>query len=493
MFLAIPVFTQQPTRVKLIKADDLKYNKRLGEGVQRLLGHVILKQDSTLLYCDSAHLNNNTNSFRGFGNVKIEVSDTLNIFSEFLNYFGNTKMAELRKNVRLVDSRATLYTEQLWYNRQTDIAWYETGGKIIDSSNVLTSKKGYYYTQLKEAYFKDSVVLINPDYRILTDTMLYHTETEVANFLGPTNIYSKENNIYCEHGWYDTRNNISEFNQNARITTDDQTLSADSIYYDRNKDYGIARHHVQITDTIQHMTLGGNYGEFMRKKGFAFVTDSALAIMIEKKDSLFLHADTLFIFFDDQQKAEKMKAYFKAKFFRKDLQGMCDSLVYNFKDSTIYLFKKPMLWSGINQLTADTIRIAMANNKIDTLAMINNSFIISVVDTITKSTFNQIKGKIMVGYFTDNKMRKVKIYGNAESVFYVNEEDGSPIGVNKTSSSDMSILIKDNKVLSITPIKDVDAFMYPPNEVPEEDKKLKNFIWIEGQRPLKKEDIFRWD
>ena len=490
MFFVLAGFAQQATKIKLIKANDLKYNKKLGEGVQRLIGDVILKQDSTYLYCDSAHLNNATNSFRGFGHVRIKSSDTLNIYSELLDYNGNTKIAELHQQVRLVEPRATLFTEHLWYNRQTEIAWYETGGKIVDSINELTSVKGYYFTMKKEAYFKDSVVLINPDYRILTDTMLYHTETEIANFLGPTHINSDENHIYCERGWYDTKNNISEFSQKACITTKEQKLSADSIYYEREKDYGIARHHVQLFDTLQNVLLEGEYSEFMRNEGLAYITDRALAIMIEKKDSLFLHADTLFIYFDSLQNADLMKAYYHAKFFRKDLQGMCDSLIYNFADSTIFLYNRPVLWSDENQLTADTINIAMKNKQVDSLALINNAFIISMDDTLSRSTFNQVKGKVMVGHFRENQMRKVNIFGNAESVFYVREENGALIGINKTSSSNMNIYLKDNDVKVITPVKDVNAYMYPPGQVPEEGKRLKDFIWIEGRRPWRKEDVF---
>ena len=492
LILTQVTFAQKPTKVKLIRANDLKYDKKLGEKVQRLIGDVVLKHDSTYLYCDSAYLYELTNSFDGFGNVRIKASDTLNIYSDLLNYDGNTKMAELHNNVRLIDTRATLYTEHLWYNRLTKIAYYLTGGKIVDSSNILTSRKGYYYTELKEAYFKDSVVLVNPQYTMNTDTMLYHTETEVSFFLGPTTITSDDNLIYCENGWYDTQNDKSQFNQNAYFISKEQKLVGDSLYYDRLSDFGQAFKNVILTDTVQNMQIYGHYGEFRRNDGYSYVTDSAMAVMIDKNDSLFMHADTLWIQFDSAQNVEYMFAYYRTKFFRKDMQGMCDSLIYNFADSTIFLFNDPVLWSDENQLTADSIWIAMANKQIDSLALINSSFIISMDDTISRSTFNQIKGKIMVGHFKNNKMVKVQIFGNAESIFYVREEDGGLMGINKTSSSDMNIYLKDNEVQVITPIISVDAHMFPPDGLSEEERKLKNFIWIEGKRPLSKKDIFIW-
>jgi len=176
----------------------------------------------------------------------------------------------------------------------------------VDSTNTLTSKKCYYYTDLKHAYFKDSVLLVNPDYTMHTDTMRYHTDTEVSWFFGPTFIRSEENLIYCENGWYDTQNNKSQFNKNAYMLTDEQKLSGDSLYYDRNLDFGQAFQNVVMNDTVQNMLVTGNYAEFIRQDGFAFVTDSATAIMIDKHDSLFMHSDTLWMYFDSAQNMEYM-------------------------------------------------------------------------------------------------------------------------------------------------------------------------------------------
>jgi len=486
------VVAQKPTKIKIIDADVLRYDKQLGNQVRRLIGDVVLKQDSTYLYCDSAYMYELENSFEGFGNVHIKMSDTLNIYSNLLNYNGNTKLAELHENVRLIDNQSTLYTESLWYDRNTKIGYYLTGGKIVDSTNTLTSKKCYYYTDLKQAYFKDSVVLVNPEYTMNTDTMRYHTDTEVSWFFGPTYIISEENLIYCENGWYDTQNNKSQFNKNAYMITDEQKLQGDSLYYDRNLDFGKAFQNVIMTDTVQNMLVTGNYAEFKRQDGFAYVTDRATAIMVDKNDSLFMHSDTLWMYFDSVQNLEYMHAYYKTKFFRKDMQGMSDSLIYSFADSTIFMYKEPVLWSEQNQLSSDSIRIALSNNQVDSLALISSAFIISMDDTIHKNTFNQIKGKVMVGYFKNNAMDRVQIYGNAQSIFYVRDERQRLTGINTTTSSDMNIYMENNEVIAVVPIRNVDAHMYPENEVLEEDRKLKNFKWIEDRRPMKKEDIYVW-
>ncbi len=483
---------QKPSKVKIIRADDLKAGKQGKEKIQRLVGNVILLHDSTYLYCDSVHLNEKRNSFDGFGNVHIKVSDTLNIYSDILNYNGDNKIAELHHNVRLIDNRSQLYTEHLWYDRANKYAWYLTGGKIIDTANTLVSEKGFYYTDTKEAIFSDSVVLTNPRYVMECDSLNYKVESELSFFYGPTTITSDSNLVYCENGWYNTKTDKSFFSQNAYIITKEQKLSGDTLYYDRNTDFGLAYGNVSLLDTVQQMLIKGNYGEFKRSAGFSFVTDSAVAIMIDKKDSLFLHSDTLWIHFDSTQSPEYMLAYHKMKFFRNDMQGMCDSLVYSFSDSTIFLFNSPVLWSEQNQLTADSIRIALSNNQIDTLALITSAFIISIDDSLRK-TYNQIKGRLLVSYFKNNEMKVIKIWGNSESIYFVRDEYKRLVGINKSLSSDMRIYLDSNQIKIITPIQDVDSHMYPPEgELQGEDLLLKNFIWIEGKRPLKKEEIFIW-
>jgi lipopolysaccharide export system protein LptA len=482
---------QKPTLIQIKKADFLKYDKNLGEKVQRLIGNVILEHDSTLLYCDSAYWHELTNSFEGFGNVHIKASDTLNIYSDLMNYDGNSKIAELKNRVRMVDAKATLYTEHLWYDRLKRTAYYLTGGRIVDTSNELISRRGYYYTSLRQAYFRDSVVLINKNYTMTSDTLKYHTETEMAWFLGPTIITSRENLIYCENGWYDTRTDKSQFTDDAYMITKEQKLTGDTLFYDRFTGYGTARRNVLLTDTVQDIMIFGNYAEFHKQEGFSFVTDSAMAVLVDKEDSLFLHSDTLWVLFDSAQNAEFMLGYHHVKFFREDMQGKCDSMAYNLKDSTIFLYKEPVLWSGKNQMTADSIHLALSNGQMDTLALINSCFIISMDDTIHKNTFNQVKGKVMTGYFTNNKLDAIRVLGNAESLYYVREDNGDLIGINKTTSSNMNIYLSENEVRIITPVKNVDAHMYPENEVPTEERILKGFSWNMDKRPSGKTDIFK--
>lgn len=479
-------FSQKTTKIDLINANTLEFDKKIGEDVKRLIGNVILKHDQTFLYCDSAYLHSESNSVDAFGNVRIN-SDSVTIYSEILHYDGDTKTAHADKNVKMIDNKMVLVTDHLTYNTKSNIGNYTTGGKITDPENVLTSTIGYYYVDEKQFYFKKNVVLVNPRYTMRSDTLVYNTETEVSHFYGPTTIVSKENLIYCENGWYNSNNDIAQFNKNAYFTNKVQKLNGDSLYYDRKIGFGKAFNNITAIDTVQHITMKGNYAEYYEKLGKSMVTKKAVLIQDIDGDSLFLHADTLKAFFDTTGAGKTLFAYNHAKFFKSDLQGLGDSIVYSFKDSTIFMYTKPMIWSDKNQLSADTIMIFLRKNQVKQMNLYSSSFIISKDDSIR---FNQIKGKNLVGHFINNKLNKINVYGNGETVYYVRDDKNKLVGVNKAVADNLLIFVNENQIKSITFLTKPEATLYPEKDLSKNDVRLKNFKWEEDKRPADEFDIF---
>jgi lipopolysaccharide export system protein LptA len=426
-----------------------------------------------------------------FGNVNVKLSDTLNLYSDSAQYNGNTRIANAFSNVKLIDNQTVLTTDTLHYDRNTRIARYDFWGKIVNDKNILVSRYGYYYTDVKEFFFNEKVQLIHPDYRMYSDTLMYNTLTEVAYFYGPSYIISndKSDSIWCENGWYNTRLDVARFREKAKIYHENSFLTGDSIYYERSNGFGQVYEHAFLLDTVQHIMLLGNYGELRRREGFAFMTDSAVAVMADKADSLFLHSDSVRASFDSVQNIQRVQAFYRVKFFRQDLQGMCDSLIYRKTDSTLSMYHDPVLWSDSNQLSADSIRLKMRAGQADSLFMYSSAMIISRDDS---ASFNQIKGRVVTAKFRDNDIYKINVTGNAQTIYYTREEDRTLIGINLTVSSDMLIFLEKNKLKSITYIGKPNAHLYPEKEVPEQDRRLKDFRWRETQRPLSKKDIFTW-
>ncbi len=489
LFLSASVFAEDERTPIDWEAGIIEFDRRIGDDVRRLIDNVVFTHEDTKMYCDSAYLYAGDNNLRAFSNIIIEVSDTVTIYGDELFYDGNRRWAELTGNVRMVEPDMTLYTEYLEYDLDLNTANYIDGGRIVDQENELLSRWGFYYADDREVFFRDDVVLINPEYTMNTDTMMYNTETEVAYFFGPTTIISEENTIFCRNGWYDTRNDIARFSRDAFFTNKEQSMTGDSVFYDRNTGYGRAINNVMIRDSIENVIITGHYAEHFENEGFSIVTREALLTMIADDDSLFLHADTLRSLYIEESDERRVFAYNRARFYRTDLQGLSDSIVYNMADSTIYMYHEPVLWSDMYQLTAERIEVKTTEDEVQWVQLMDAAFIISEEDTLG---YNQMKGRIMKGYFRDNALWKVDVDGNGETIFYLRDDDGELAGINIALSSHIIIFVDGTEVTGIQFVRQPEATLYPPEDLSDEDRKLRNFHWLDHRRPRDRYDVFEW-
>ncbi len=479
-------YTQQTRKINH-DADNMEFDRNLADGAYRLLGNVVFKHEGATMYCDSAYFYSENNSLDAFDNVYINQADSLHLYGDFLHYDGNTRVANVRRNVKLLSEETELYTVALDFDLKSNVGYYISGADIVSGQNKLNSREGYYYSNSTMYFFKDSVVIINPDYTIYSDTLKYNTTTDIAFFVGPTEILSDSNYIYCEDGWYNTETDISFLKDNARLQSTKQTITGDSLYYERANGYGEAYQNVELFDVEQNIILKGDFATYNEYTEDALITDNAVLIQITDTDSLYVHADTLTSEIDTSG-YKILKAFYRVKMYKSNLQGKCDSMSYTFSDSIIRLYYEPVLWSEEHQLTSEYIEIRTRNKQIDQLHMLQLAFIISREDTVK---FNQVKGKKMICYFKDNDLYKVDVKGNGQTVYY--PKDGNDIiGVNKAESSDLVIFLEENEIKDIIFYTKPDATLFPLEKAPQNELILKDFIWLERHRPQQKEDIFTW-
>lgn len=467
-------------------ADDAEFNQGIAGGAQRLIGNVRFTHEGAIMYCDSAYFYGATNSLDAFNRVHINQADTVDLYGDFLHYDGNTRIAEIRRNVRLVGSNTTLTTEALDFDLGKNAGYYTNHADIVSGDNKLNSIQGYYYANQEMYYFRDSVVLRNPDYTIYSDTLQYHTPTKIAYFFGPTEIIGDSSYIYCEDGWYNTETDKSMLRENALVRNNKQTIKGDTLYYEKVTGYGEGYSNIEIFDEEQNIILRGNRAFINQNEDRALLTDSALFIYITKDDSLYVHADTLRSRPDSAGTRELM-AYYGVRIFKSDLQGLCDSLFYSTADSVLKLFHKPVLWSETNQLSSEYIEIWTKNKEVDQLHMKQLAFIINQEDS---ARFNQIKGRSMTGYFRNNELYKIITKGNGQTVYYAKDKD-ELIGVNIAQSSDITIWLRENKPDKISFQVKPTGTLYPLDTAPKEELILKDFKWLEASRPKDRNDIFR--
>ena len=485
------LFAQQQGKKISYSANYQYYDEDFMPGVNRLIGNVIFTQENTIGYADSAYYYADENKMLAFGKpVRFFFNDTVTLTGNRAMYDGNLKNATVSRNVILKDSKSTLYTDSLIYSTNTKIGYYVTGGKMISKEDTLTSKIGKYSTRTNIAQFKEKVKLVNPTYTMLCDSFNYNTNTEVVYFLCRTHLISEENNIFTNSGWYDTRNNYSKLVDSVKLIKKDQVLTADTGYYDKNISFGTMKNNITLIDTSRNFIIKGNYGEYSENGGWSWVTDSALLIMVdkEKRDSLYLHADTLRMFFDSVQNPQLALAFFHVKFFNYDYQGVCDSLSYNVVDSVGMMFYNPVVWNKKNQLYGDTIRYSILDSITSQVEFLRNAFMIEeVYDNVE---FNQVKGKNITGYIKSNELRQMDIINNVELIYYVMDEDTLLIGINRMESNEMKVLFKDNQIEELRFYEYPDGKFWADTELPADDRLLKNFRWLDEYRPKKIADIF---
>ncbi len=466
-------------------------DKQTGKDWQRLLGKVHMVHKEIIMNCDSAHYFPDKNQVHAFSRVHIEQGDTLNIYGDYLFYDGTLETALLNGHVELIDRETHLFTNEVTYDIKNKIAQYNTHGRITNGKNVLTSRSGNYHVAEKMFHFKDSVKIVNPDYVMTGDTMDYNSETETSFFTGPSEMKGDSIYLYCEKGWYDTKNNLSRIWKNAVIDNKQQIIHGDSLFYDDNIGYGESFGNITIADTTNDILVKGDYAWYFKKPERFTVTDSAEFIQIsDRKDSLFLHADTIsaVTVTDTSGKGYRlMRAYYGCRVFSKSLQAKCDSLSYSFQDSVIRLYRDPVLWSDENQLTSDSMAIFTKNRQADQMKLYNSAFITSKVDPFR---FNQIKGRNLTGYFRNNKLYKINIEGNGESIYYI-VDGNAVVGVNAAKCARIEILVDKGKIKDIFQYQSPEGVIDPPLISPATTKKLEGFNWFDALRPKKILDIFK--
>lgn len=462
-------------------------DENIVKDAQRWIGNVSLSHKNIIMTCDSAWVYSKNNTVDAFSNVHIISNDTLDLWADKMNYNTDSGFTKARKNVKMKDPSLTLTTDSLDFDMNDEIGYYNYGGTIVDSTNTLTSQKGTYYTKTHNVKFVNNVWLTNEEYNMRTDTLLYNTNTEIATFEGPTNIVGDSTHIYSTSGWFDTKSNESELHKNSTIKRGETQLQANYIYYNDNSGDGNAAGNVIINDYKNQMIIAGNKAVYSDFNKYAMVTDSALWIQYYEADSLFLHADTLYTIPDTTAEGEKLLiTYNHVRFYRTDLQGISDSLIYFTKDSTIQLYIDPVIWSMENQMSANFIELINNSVPPNKVYLNDNAFIIQQVDSVK---FNQIKGKNMVGLIKDQLLYRIDVKGNGQSIYYP-ADDEDYIGLNKAESSNIILYLASNQINRITFVGAPVGNMKPLLETVSPDSQLDGFKWRKDERPTSRFDIF---
>jgi lipopolysaccharide export system protein LptA len=515
-----------------------------GESGNKMLGNVVIEQveNGVIITCDSVYLYT-ADSLDLFSHIEV-FQGASTIRCDKMTYDGG--WVGVRGNiVRMNRDNMTLLTQYFDYNVEQELGIYFNGGAVDRNGELLESDRGYYYAQPDLFMFAGNVAMMNQEYTITCDTMEYSMNVEDILFLGPTQIWQNDSYLSANYGWQKKTNNEVFFTDNVYLCTPDNELWTDSLYYYQAEERGLLHGNIQVLDTVRSSIVFGDEGRFfnnpefvevyknpaiayyskreenngqqnielgVEEEGLQFadsidVVEPPVMMIAENKpiiDTLFLTADTirsvtypnpaLYIPQPDSIVSEQpvdsvfrqMYAFRNVRAYRHDLQAVCDSMVFNTRDSVAKMYVNPVIWSDTTQISSDSIYFTMHNGVLDAADFYNSPFIAIQEDS---ARYTQVKGRNMKAFFANNAVDKLDVYGNAQNIYYQRDK-GIISNVSVSESANMTIYFRESRIHRVKYEYEIASKLYPLDMLPEEDKELRGLNWQGARRPKSREDLF---
>ena len=536
-------------KVVLEKADRLFKNDL--DPYMVVVGQVHFSKGPMQMYCDSAHYYPETSSFDAFGNVRMEQGDTLFVYADELNFDGPGEIAYLfgpdpEKPVRLINRDVTLTTDIFTYDLVSELGYYNTGGTLTDRNNRLTSVEGEYLPPTKEANFYDDVHLHslrpNDTLDIYTDSLFYNTVSHVASFTSPTKIINNDGIINSSDGTYNTDTGEGKLYRHSSVRTISNNvrrggtvLAGDTLIYDRRTSIGEAFGNMSITDSVKQSKLSGDYGYYNEIIDSAYVTGRALAMEYSEGDTLYMHgtyitsvlhvdtvrkeiktkvpapavadsalldslmSDTLAMDSIEQKFIEKVEiqetvdsthivtAWPRVRFYRTDMQGLCDSMVFIQRDSCLYMHRHPIVWNEGQQIFGNSIIVHVNDSTVDRANLPDFGFI---AQEIEPGFYNQLTGKKMNAYFVGGQIDRLEVDGSVQAIFFPEESDSTINKMTQVESSFLNAWFKDGNIRRMKMWPASNGTVTPLYLARRSQLLLPKFEWYAPLRPTSPLDVF---
>lgn len=503
-------------RVFLERADVL--HKQTADSFMVLTGDVQFSKGGMMMYCDSAHYYPETESLDAFGHVRMEQGDTLFVNGDSLIYDGIRELAKLYGSpASLIDRNAStgaevkLLSDTIFYDMVSDIGYYESGGTLIDDKNNLKSIYGEYVPSEKEAHFSDYVELrsvtdANDTIKIYAQSLVYNTVTHDALLDSESEIINKSDTIFTSNGIYNTDTEVASlFDRSLVRMGRGTTLTGDTLFYDKTAGYGWARGHMELIDSARQSSLSGDYGYYDQIADSCYVTGRALCKEYSQGDTLYMHGREIFSFarvdsivypadtlagtpeYFEADTNHVIVCHPRVRFYRSDMQGVCDSLRFEERDSMLYMLRHPIVWSDERQIFGNEIQLHMGDSTIEYARLPKFAF---TAQQIEGDYFDQLSGKEMVAYFTDGQLSHLDVNGNVEAIMMPMENDSTYNKVINVASSFLSADFVDQKIDRMKMWPETSGTVTPLYLAKKSLFRLSKFRWFVGIRPNSPLDVF---
>ncbi len=517
------------------------------------VGNVVLVQSDTIsVFGDSLVYNGNTQKARLFYNVTLENGEE-KLYTERLDYDVGKRIATYRDTALLVNQSTQLQSIRGIYDVNEKLATFKDYVVVRDSAFDLRADSLKYNTGLGKAIFisatriktdsaqiycqggfydfrqKESLLTGDPQYesnktRAAADSIYYNQRTGDLELMG--NAYYEEESQLAKAKTirYNEKSGNSELIGEGYFKQEESTVEGEYIKYNKTTERFYANGRAQIidgenqviADTIDYLKNGigdlrgdviwtdtsSNSSLYCDMALYDEQTDYIKAMgrdtrpymeSISEGDTMYLAADTLFSFSMEEidtlgvrDTMRVLKAYNDVRIYKSNLQAIGDSLYFNDRDSIFSLFDNPFVWSDSTQFSADTIDLYMKNESLNRAHLKSDGLILNFIES---EYFNQIKGRDINVYFSADTLDYMTVEGNAESIYYMLDDEDAFIGANTTICSKIWFKFANKSVVDIKFYDTPTSVMIPILEVDPIALRLKNFVWNQDAKPVSLLDI----
>ena len=274
----------------------------------------------------------------------------------------------------------------------------------------------------------------------------------------------------------------------------EKTITGDSLFHDNATGLNEGFGNVVYKDTVNKNQLLCDHLFYNDKTGYGYATRKALMKDYSQQDTLYVHADTLKLYtfnINTDSVYRMVHGYRHVKAYRKDVQALCDSMVFSSLDSCLTMYQDPVAWSGERQILGEQIKIFMNDSTVRKAEVIGQALSVEKVDD--KDHFNQVASRRMDAFFVDGAIRKTEAVGNVRTVFYPQDsKDSTLTGLNYLETDTLRMFMCPERKLQKIWTSKATGTMYPMTQIPPQRYHLDTFEWFENLRPAGPADVFVW-
>ena len=486
-------------------------------------GHVVMNQSDTLkAYCDRMHYYGDVEVAKLRRNVRVVTrtmtvtTDSLDydMLNEVARYFSggtvvdnsgtritsvvgryehDTKKVQFTSNVHMVNDKIDLYTDVLDYDMRTHLATIEDETKIVtreDGNQIFTTSGHYNMSTGEGALYNRSTIKDRNGRTVVGDVVYFDRKNNTGRAEGNVVITDPKNNqtIEGDKVYYDRKNDRGHAQGNVVMTDtkEQRVLKGDFMDYDRKSGEGRAQGNVVLTDMKNKVILQGEEGYHNEKTKESFVTRNALAREFSQKDTIYIHADTLRTITNSNNERVLIANRY-VRFYRRDLQGVCDSAAVNEKDSILNMYRHAIVWSEGRQISGEEINVHVKDSTVDWATLPATGLL---VEHLGEDYYNQLSGRKMKALFENQELRRLDVDGDVEALFYPMENDSTYNKLVTATSAYLTIDMKPKQEVDrIKMWPDVSGQVVPLFLAKRNQLRITRFKWYDAIRPKEPMDV----